>query len=125
MSNTARTAEKPRNLGIDMLCCLGVMLLLGLQYISGTGFTEAPLESYMSALPMAARWFCLSGAMLLAAGAGYVLSVRKFSGDYFRILGRLIYTYIVCGVGTIAIRKVLLREEMSFREMIEDCCALP
>lgn len=119
MATATKTTEKTRNLGIDLLCCLGVMLLLGLQYIKGTGFLEAPVDSYMAALPIAARWFCLSGAMLLAAGTGYVLSVRKFSGGYFKILIRLAYTYLICSAAGLAVRGFLLREEITLRSALE------
>ena len=61
-------SARTRNLGTDMLCCLGVIMLLGLQYLAASGFPPAAAESPGIALPIAARWFCLSGAMLLAAG---------------------------------------------------------
>lgn len=113
------TTEKSRNLGIDILCCLGVMLLLGLSFFKAIGVTEIPVDSYMAALPIAARWFCLSGAMLLAACTGFIMSTRKFSASYFKIFGRLIYIYLICSVCTIAIRYFLLQEEMTILEMVQ------
>jgi hypothetical protein len=116
MSNTT---EKKRNLGVDVLCCLGVMMLLGLEYIRAVGFADAPIDSYMAALPIAARWFCLSGAMLLSAGTGYILSSRKFSMGYFRILIRLVYVYVICSLGGLAIRSLLLQETMTPLQMVQ------
>ncbi len=113
------TTEKSRNLGIDILCCLGVMLLLGLSFFNAIGVTEIPVNSYMAALPIAARWFCLSGAMLLACCTGYVLSSRKLSVSYFKIFGRLIYIYAICSVCTIALRYFVLREEMTLLGMVQ------
>lgn len=105
--------EKSRNLGIDILCCFGVMFLLGLSYFKAVGYPEIPIDSYMSALPIAARWFCLSGAMLLASCTGYVLSTRKLSLSYFKIFGRLIYIYLICGAAAVGIRILLLHEEFT------------
>ncbi len=116
MSNTT---EKRRNLGIDILCCLGVMLLLGLSFFKVIGYAEAPVNSYMDALPLAARWFCLSGAMLLAACTGYVMSGRKFSASYFKIFIRLIYVYLLCGAMTTVIRYFVLHEEMNVRTIVQ------
>ncbi len=120
MSNSK---EKTRNLGIDLLCCLGVMMLLGIQYISDTGFPQAPIQGYMAALPIAARWFCLAGASLLAACMGYILSVKKFTGSYFRILIRPVYIYLLGTFCAVAIRHVLLREEIGLRAMLESFCS--
>lgn len=111
--------EKTRNLGIDILCCLGVMMLLGLSFFKVIGYAEAPVNSYMDALPLAARWFCLSGAMLLAACTGFVMSGRKFSASYFKIFIRLIYVYLICGAASTAIRYFVLREEMDLRTIVQ------
>ncbi len=116
MSNST---EKPRNLGIDLLCCLGVMMLLGLQYLADTGFTQAPVQSYTAVLPIAARWFCLAGAMLLAACMGYILSRKQFSGSYFKILIRLVYIYLIGGMCAMAIRRVMLHESLSLKDMLQ------
>lgn len=114
--------EKKRNLGIDVLCCLGVMMLLGVQYIEAVGFADAPFTSAVMTLPVAARWFCLSGAMLLAACMGYVLSGKKFRVSYFRILWRLGYIYIVCSLLGIGIRSIFLLEDTSFWAIIQSLC---
>lgn len=105
--------EKTRNLGIDILCCFGVMFLLGLSFFKAVGYPEIPIDSYMSALPIAARWFCLSGAMLLASCTGYILSTRKLSLSYFKIFGRLIYIYLICGTAAVGIRILLMQEEFT------------
>ncbi len=111
--------EKSRNLGIDILCCFGVMFLLGLSYFKAVGYPEIPIDSYMSALPIAARWFCLSGAMLLASCTGYVLSTRKLSLSYFKIFGRLIYIYLICGASAVGIRILLLHEEFTPMQLVQ------
>lgn len=112
-------AGKERNLGIDMLCCLGVMMLLGLQYIETLGYFTEPVTSWAFAAPVAVRWFCLSGAALLSAGTGYILSTKKFSFGYFKILIRLIYVYVVCSAIAIIIRLTMLQEQMSFGEIVQ------
>ncbi len=116
MSNTK---EKNRNLGIDILCCLGTMMLLGLSFFKVIGFAEVPIESYMAALPLAARWFCLSGAMVLAAGTGFVMSSRKYSASYFKILIRLVYIYLTGSACSLIIRIFLLQEEMTVPDVIQ------
>ncbi len=111
--------EKSRNLGIDILCCFGVMFLLGLSFFKAVGYPEIPIDSYMSALPIAARWFCLSGAMLLASCTGYILSTRKLSLSYFKIFGRLIYIYLICGAAAVGIRILLLHEEFTPLQLLQ------
>lgn len=111
--------EKSRNLGIDILCCFGVMFLLGLSFFKAVGYPEIPIDSYMSALPIAARWFCLSGAMLLAACTGYIMSTRKLSLSYFKIFGRLIYIYLICGAAAVGIRVLLLHEEFTLMQLLQ------
>ncbi len=113
------SAEKKRNLGIDILCCLGVLLLLGVQYMDAVGFMAQPVTSWLSAIPVAVRWFCLSGASLLAAGTGYVLSTRKLSAGYFKILIRLVYIYIVCSLSGLVMRIVILGDTLTFADAVQ------
>lgn len=113
------SAEKKRNLGIDILCCLGVLLLLGVQYLDAVGFMAQPVTSWLSAIPVAVRWFCLSGASLLAAGTGYVLSTRKLSAGYFKILIRLVYIYIVCSLSGLVMRIVILGDTLTFADAVQ------
>ncbi len=110
---------KNRNLGIDILCCLGVILLLGVQYMNAVGSMEQPISSYYAAMPVAVRFFCLSGAMLLSAGTGYVLCGKKFSTGYFRIFLRLIYVYLICSLAALGMRALFLQEDMAFGEAVQ------
>ncbi|MCR4646362.1 MAG: hypothetical protein K5695_13310 [Oscillospiraceae bacterium] len=112
-------ADKARNLGIDILCCMGVMMLLCLQYIDTIGYFEDPVTSWATAAPIAWRWFCLSGAAVLSAGTGYILSSKKFSMGYFKIFIRLIYVYVICSLVAIAMRLTLLQEEMTLPEILQ------
>ena len=113
------STEKSRNLGIDILCCFGVMLLLGLQYIKNIGYFAEPIISWAAAAPIAGRWLCLSGAMVLSAGTGYILGGKKFSMGYFRIFIRLVYVYIVCGLCAIGLRLTFLHEELSLEDIVQ------
>lgn len=111
--------EKERNLGIDVLCCIGVLFLLGIQFFQAAGFAEMPVNGYLtSAAPVALRWLCLSGGMLLAVCMGYVLSTRKFSARYYTILLRLVYIYLTASLGSLIVRSMLLHEEMSMQTAI-------
>lgn len=110
--------DQKRNLGIDILCCIGVMLLLGLQYMDAIGFLAEPVTG-RSATGIAIRWFCLSGAAVLCAGTGYVLSTKRFTAGYFRILIRLVYVYLVCSFLALAIRVVLLGDLLSTAEAFQ------
>lgn len=111
--------EDSRNLGIDILCCFGVMLLLGIQYIEVSGYFNEPILSWTAAPAVAARWFCLSGAMVLSAGTGYALSGKKFSMGYFKIFIRLIYVYLVCTLAALGLRVLLLGESFTLVETIQ------
>lgn len=102
-----------------MLCCLGVMMLLGLQYIETLGYFTESMDAWGVAAPVAVRWFCLSGAALLSAGTGYILSTKKFSLGYFKIFIRLIYVYVLCSAVAIAMRLTLLQEQMSIGEILQ------
>lgn len=110
--------DKKRNLGIDILCCIGVMLLLGLQYLEAIGFLAEPVTG-QSATGVWIRWFCLSGAAVLCAGTGYVLSTKRFSAGYFRILIRLAYVYLVCSGLALIIRVALLGDLLSTAEAFQ------
>ncbi len=117
MSNIKKNT---RNLGIDLLCCLGAMLLLGLSYFDVMGFAELPVDSYMAALPLAARWFCMSGALLLAGGMGFVMSGRKFSASYFKIFIRLLYIYLVGSAFSLLLRIFLLQETLTAADIVQE-----
>ena len=108
-----------RNLGIDILCCVGMLMLLGLQYMDAVNFSVMPMESWKMAVPVAVRWLCLSGAALLSAGTGYVLCAKKWSPGYFRILIRLTYIYLVCSGLGIAMRVNMFDDFLSFEELIQ------
>lgn len=108
------------NLGIDLLCCLGAMMLLGLSYFDVMGFAQQPVDSYMAALPIAARWFCLSGALLLAGCMGFVMSGRKFSASYFKIFIRLIYIYLIGSAFSLLIRSFLLQETLTAVQIVQE-----
>ena len=110
--------DKKRNLGIDILCCIGVMLLLGLQYMDAVGFPMEPVTG-QSATGVFIRWFCLSGASVLCAGTGYVLSTKRFTAGYFRILIRLVYVYLVCSFLALAIRVALLGDLLTTAEAFQ------
>lgn len=112
------SSETKRNLGIDILCCVGVMLLLGVQYMDAAGFMQQPVTSWAALLPTAVRWFGLSGAAMLAAGTGYVLSTKPFSGSYFKILIRLVYVYLVCSLLALAVRVVILGDVLTLRDAV-------
>lgn len=111
--------ETKRNLGIDILCCVGVLMLLGLQYMDAVGFSALPMDSWTAAFPIAVRWFCLSGAALLSAGTGYILCAKKWTTGYFRILIRLVYIYLVCSALGIAMRVYLFDDFLSAEELVQ------
>ncbi len=102
----------------DLMAVLGVMLLLGLEYMKAAGFMEMPV-TYDSALPIAGRWFCLSGAMLLSACTGYVLSTKRLSWRSVKPLLRLIYIYIVSSLGAMLIRRVIFDQYVTKEEIID------
>lgn len=118
MTDTRPESSRGRFLCADALCCLGVMLLLGLQYISETGFTESVI-TYQSAPFIAMRWFCLSGAMLLAGCVGYVKSSQKFSLRSFRPLLRLSYIYLIATLCALFLKKFLFEQELSLDVILQ------
>ncbi len=112
--------EKTRNLGIDILCCLAGIMLLGVCLFDQIGLEQITITGYSGALPIAVRWFCMSGAMLLAACAGYVLSVRKYAASHFKTIGRLLYIYLVGTAVVFAARRFLIGEEMTPLQMLQE-----
>ncbi len=111
--------DKERNLGIDILCCIGVMFLLGVQYIHAAGFSDAPITEWTAIPTIAARCFCQSGAMVLSAGTGYILSRKQFSAGYFKIFIRLIYIYLTCSILALFLRSVVLDEFLSHAQEVQ------
>lgn len=112
------TKKEGRYLCADLLGCLGVILLLGLQYMQTIGFLDAPV-SYESTPYVAVRWFCLSGAMLLSACTGYVMSTKHISWHSFKPLFRLGYIYIICSLCTMLIQKIIFDQEMDFNSILQ------
>ena len=108
-----------RNLGIDILCCIGVLMLLALQYMEAAGFHSMPIVSWSAAMPIMIRWFCLSGAAILCAGTGYILCAKKWSAGYFRILIRLVYIYLVCSALGLVMRVFLFDDIISNEEILQ------
>lgn len=107
-------------LGVDLLCCFATMLLLGLSYFDVMGFAQQPVTSYMTALPIAARWLCLSGALTLAGGLGYVMSARRYSASYFKIFIRLCYIYLLGSALSLLIRIFLLQETLTAVQIVQE-----
>lgn len=112
----SETKKEGKYLCADFMAVLGVMLLLGLEYFKAVGFMEMPV-TYDSALPIACRWFCLSGAMLLSACTGYVLSTKRLSWRSVRPLIRVIYIYIVSSLGALLIRRIIFEESITKEEL--------
>lgn len=111
--------DKERNLGIDILCCIGVMFLLGLQYIHVAGFSEIPVTDWTAIPTLAVRCFCQSGAMVLSAETGYILSRKKFSAGYFKIFIRLIYIYLTCSILALFLRSTVMEEFLSHAQEVQ------
>lgn len=111
--------EKKQNLGIHILVCLGVMLLLGLQYLRCVGIAEIPVLNWGDSLPIAARWLCLSGASLLAACMGYGLYERKCEPSHFTLLLRIVYIYTLCTLAGFAMQRLILEEELELMSTIQ------
>lgn len=112
--------EKTRNLGIDILCALAGMLLLGACLFEQIGLEQITITDISGALPVAARWFCMSGTLLLAACAGFVLSTRKYAASHFKTIGRLLYIYLLGSVCAIAARRFLIGEEMTATQILQE-----
>ena len=113
----SETKKEGKYLCADFMAVFGVMMLLGLEYFKAVGFMEMPV-TYDSALPIAGRWFCLSGAMLLSACTGYVLSTKRLSWRSVRPLIRLTYIYLVSSLGAMLIRRVIFDQYVTKEEII-------
>ncbi|MBR1555909.1 MAG: hypothetical protein IJ644_11045 [Oscillospiraceae bacterium] len=113
----SETRKEGKYLCADFLAVIGVMMLLGLEYFKAVGFMEMPV-TYDSALPIAGRWFCLSGAMLLSACTGYVLSTKRLSWRSVRPLFRLTYIYLVSSLGAMLMRRVIFDQYVTKEELI-------
>ncbi len=96
----------------DLLAVFGVMMLLGLEYLKSVGFMEMPV-TYDSAVPIAVRWFCLSGAMLLSACTGYVLSTKRLSWRSVRPLFRLLYIYVVSSLAALLMQRIIFEDYLT------------
>lgn len=114
----SETRKEGKYLCADFLAVIGVMLLLGLEYFKAVGFMEMPV-TYDSALPIAGRWFCLSGAMLLSACTGYVLSTKRLSWRSVRPIIRLIYIYLISSLGAMLIRRIIFDQYVTKEELID------
>ena len=94
----------------DFLAVIGAILLLGLEYFKTLGFMEMPVTWEKSFFPVMGRWFCLSGAMLMAACMGYVLSSKRFSGKMIHQIIRLLYIYFISSLLAMLAGRIILQE---------------
>ncbi|MDE7093432.1 MAG: hypothetical protein K2O52_00815 [Oscillospiraceae bacterium] len=107
-----------RYLCADFLACLGAVFLLALQYIQATGFLDQPV-TYESTPHVATRWICLSGAMLLSACVGFVMSEKTLSWHSFKPFLRLGYIYIICSLCAMLMQKMIFDQEITFQILLQ------
>ena len=106
----------------DFLAVIGAMLLLGLEYLKSAGLMEMPVTKDLTGL-IAGRWFCLSGAMLLSACTGYVLSTKKLSWHSVTSLLRLLYIYVVSSLIALLVKRVIFDEYVTKEELWDMLCS--
>ncbi len=106
----------------DFLAVIGAVMLLGLEYLKAAGLMEMPVTKDLTGL-IAGRWFCLSGAMLLSACTGYVLSTKKLSGHSVTSLLRLLYIYVVSSLIALLVKRVILDEYVTKEELLDKLCS--
>ncbi len=112
------------NLSVDILACVGFLFLLGLSYLSQTGYpNEWSLDSISGILPIAVRWLCLSGGMLLSVLLGFSLSPKKATPSYYQILLRPIYIYLIFSLCALALRRMILQEDLDSVTVFEGLCS--
>ena len=107
-----------RYLCADFLSCLSVIFLLALQYIQAAGFLNEPV-TYESTIHVATRWICLSGAMLLSACMGFVISEKTLSWRSVKPFLRLGYIYIICSLCAMLMQKMILDQEVNFETILQ------
>ena len=111
-------SKTERYLCTDFLSCLSVIFLLALQYIQAAGFLNEPV-TYESTVHVATRWICLSGAMLLSACMGFVISEKTLSWRSFKPFLRLGYIYIICSLCAMLMQKMILDQEVNFETILQ------
>ena len=108
---------KKRNLGIDVLCCIGVMLLLNAQYLDEVGFA-AGSAAWGDVLPALAWTLSMSGASVLASCIGYVLGTKELTSSHYLVFIRFLYIYIPCAAIALWMRVTM------FNDILTDTDAL-
>ena len=109
--------RKKRNLGIDILCCIGVMLLLCVQYMDAVGFTAQRI-AWGSMLPVTVWCLGLSGSSVLAGCMGYVMGTKKWKLRHFKPFLRLTYIYLLCGVLSLWMRVFLFNDILNAEDVV-------
>ena len=108
---------KKRNLGIDILCCIGVMLLLCVQYLDAVGFSAAG-AAWSDFVPTLAWELGMSGTAVLAGCIGYILGTKELTSSHYLVFIRFLYIYIPCAAIALWMRVTMFNDILTDTDAI-------
>lgn len=108
-----------RQPGIDLVRCVGLLLVVGLHSFLNNGFYSEPQSGPLMWAANGGYWlcYCCNGIFLMLTG--YLKSTKPFEKGYYRSLIPVLAGYAMTCVISFPIRHFLLGEERSLLEWIE------
>lgn len=111
---------KKRQPGIDLVRCLGLLLVVSVHFFLYNGFYYEPQTHIRMLLPNAARWLFLSCNGVFMFLTGYLKCTKPLDRGYYRSLAPILTGYFLTCVVSFPIRHFFLNEPMTFFGWIEN-----
>lgn len=107
-----------RQPGIDLIRCVGLLLVVGLHSFLNNGFYSEVQKGPLMWAANGGYWlcYCCNGIFLMLTG--YLKSTKPFSKDYYRSLIPVLAGYAMTCLISFPIRHFLLGEELEWWEWI-------
>jgi len=104
---------KTRDLNLDVIRAAAVTMVVSVHFFLNCGFYEEPLvggRMVLAAVVRTALMICVPLFLLLT---GYLRAGRSWSKGYYRGLGRILLTYLLCSAACLAFRRFYLGEALT------------
>ena len=105
--------EKKRDLNLDLIRAAAVTMVVAVHFFLNCGFYETPLTGFRMVAATAVRTLLMVCVPLFLLLTGYLRAGKAWSPGYYRGLGRILLTYLLCSLICLAFRTVYLREALS------------
>lgn len=104
---------KKRDLNLDLIRSVAVAMVVSVHFFLNCGFYEEPLVGGRMVLAAVVRTALMICVPLFLILTGYLRAGRTWSKGYYRGLGRILLTYVLCSLACLAFRAFYLKEALT------------